>query len=87
MSKHNNILTKFKNMPVDGMTKTLIVAITLCLVCSMVVSFAAVNLKEVQEANKSVDKQKKTFFKLLGFIMKGLMLKNPFLHLNQLLLT
>ena len=57
MSKPNNILTKFKNMPVDGMTKTLFVAITLCLVCSMVVSFAAVNLKEVQEANKAIDKQ------------------------------
>ena len=29
MSKPNNILTKFKDMPVDGMTKTIIVAVTL----------------------------------------------------------
>ena len=58
MSNPNNIFTKFKNLPVDGMTKTLFVAITLCLACSMVVSFAAVNLKEVQEVNKAIDKQK-----------------------------
>jgi Na+-transporting NADH:ubiquinone oxidoreductase subunit NqrC len=82
MSKPNNILAKFKNMPVDGMTKTLFVAITLCFVCSMVVSFAAVNLKEVQEVNKAIDKQK-IFYKSLDYIMMELMLKNHFLHLNQ----
>ena len=57
MSNSNNIFTKFKELPVDGMTKTIVVAVSLCLVCSMFVSFAAVNLKEVQEANKAVDKQ------------------------------
>ena len=57
MSNSNNIFTKFKELPVDGMTKTIVVAVSLCLVCSMFVSFAAVNLKEVQEANKALDKQ------------------------------
>ena len=56
MSDSNNIFTKFKELPVDGMTKTIVVAVSLCLFCSMFVSFAAVNLKEVQEANKAVDK-------------------------------
>ncbi len=58
MSDSNNIFTKFKNMPVDGIIKTVIVATALCFVCSMVVSFAAVNLKSIQEANKAIDKQK-----------------------------
>ena len=58
MSNSNNIFTKFKELPVDGMTKTIVVAVSLCLVCSMVVSFAAVNLKNIQETNKAVDKQK-----------------------------
>ena len=53
MSNSNNIFNKFKEMPVDGMTKTIIVAVSLCLVCSMVVSFAAVNLKNIQEINKN----------------------------------
>jgi hypothetical protein len=43
MSNSNNILVKFKNMPVDGMVKTIIVATTMWFIGSMVVSFAAVN--------------------------------------------
>ena len=58
MSDSNNIFTKFKNMPVDGIVKTVIVATALCFVCSMIVSFAAVNLKSIQEVNKAIDKQK-----------------------------
>ena len=34
MSNSNNIFTKFKNMPVDGIVKTVIVATALCFVCS-----------------------------------------------------
>ena len=52
MSNSNNIFTKFKELPVDGMTKTIVVAVSLCLVCSMVVSFAAVNLKNIQETKQ-----------------------------------
>ena len=77
MSKLNNILTKFKNMPVDGMTKTLFVAITLCLVCSMVVSFAAVNLKEVQEVNKAIDKQK-NILQVAGLYYEGIDVEKSF---------
>ena len=77
MSKPSNIFTKFKDLPVDGMTKTLIVAITLCLVCSMVVSFAAVNLKEVQEVNKAVDKQK-NILQVAGLYYEGIDVEKSF---------
>ena len=39
MSNSNNLFVKFKNMPVDSISKTVFVAVALCFVCSMVVSF------------------------------------------------
>lgn len=42
----------------DTVSKTLIVALLLCVVCSVVVSTAAVVLKPAQEANKLKDKRK-----------------------------
>jgi len=42
----------------DSIGKTLVVAILLCLVCSVIVSTAAVYLKPVQQQNKLLDKQK-----------------------------
>ncbi len=47
-----------KNMPNDSMAKTIIVAVALCLVCSIFVSVAAVQLRPLQTANKLADKQK-----------------------------
>ena len=41
----------------DSIKQTLIVSTLLCLVCSIVVSTAAVVLKPIQQANKSLDKQ------------------------------
>ena len=43
----------------DTIKKTLIVAISLCLVCSALISFSAVELRDLQEANKTLDKQNK----------------------------
>ena len=43
----------------DTIKKTLIVAISLCLVCSALISFSAVELRGLQEANKTLDKQSK----------------------------
>ena len=71
MSNSNNIFTKFKELPVDGMTKTIVVAVSLCLVCSMVVSFAAVNLKNIQETNKAIDKQK-NILQVAGVYYEGI---------------
>ena len=39
--------------------KTLLVAISLCLFCSAVISFTAINLRDIQEANVRFDQQKK----------------------------
>ena len=77
MSDSNNIFTKFKNMPVDGIVKTVIVAIALCFVCSMVVSFAAVNLKSIQEANKAIDKQK-NILQVAGVYHEGIDVNKTF---------
>ncbi len=41
----------------DSILKTLVVAIGLCLVCSLIVSMSAVSLKPKQVFNKQVDKQ------------------------------
>lgn len=42
----------------DTIKKTLFVVIVLCLVCSLVVSFAAVELRPIQARNKALDKQR-----------------------------
>ncbi len=42
----------------DSIKKTLIVVISLCLVCSLVVSLAAVGLRPIQQQNKALDKQR-----------------------------
>ena len=77
MSELNNIFTKFKNMPVDGIVKTVIVATALCFVCSMVVSFAAVNLKSIQEVNKAIDKQK-NILQVAGVYHEGIDVNKTF---------
>ena len=77
MSESNNIFTKYKNMPVDGIVKTVIVATALCFVCSMVVSFAAVNLKSIQEVNKAIDKQK-NILQVAGVYHEGIDVNKTF---------
>jgi Na+-transporting NADH:ubiquinone oxidoreductase subunit C len=42
----------------DSIQKTLVVAILLCLVCSIIVAGAAVGLRKEQQVNKLLDKQK-----------------------------
>ena len=69
--KKENIFIKIKNMPVDSIPKTLLVAVALCLLCSMIVSFAAVNLKSVQDINKIRDKQKNVL-QVAGIYYKGI---------------
>ncbi len=57
-------------MPKDSTTNILLVAITLCLVCSVVVSTAAVTLKPAQERNKLLD-QKINILKVSGLWQEG----------------
>lgn len=42
----------------DSIRKTLLVALSLCIVCSVIVSTAAVLLKPAQEANKTLDRKR-----------------------------
>ena len=43
----------------DTILKTIFVAITLCLICSAIISSAAVGLRDIQNANKKLDQQSK----------------------------
>lgn len=45
-------------MKKDSTLYTIVVAVTLCLVCSIIVSFAAVKLKPLQVANKDEDRKR-----------------------------
>ncbi|MCA0963852.1 Na(+)-translocating NADH-quinone reductase subunit C [Salipiger bermudensis] len=56
-NENKGLFRRFLDMPNDSVTKTVIVAVTLCLVASMVVSAAAVSLRPVQQANALRDKQ------------------------------
>lgn len=52
-----SLLVRFRDLPTDSVPKTLAVAVTLCLVASMIVSAAAVSLRPIQDANRLRDKQ------------------------------
>ena len=54
----------------DTIKKTLIVAVSLCLVCSALISFSAVELRDLQEANKTLDKQSK-ILSAAGLLKEG----------------
>ncbi len=69
--------TRFKEMPVDSTPKTLLVAVTLCLFCSMVVTSAAVLLKPLQEANKLKDKRR-NILQVAGLFKEGVDIDEAF---------
>ena len=54
----------------DGIKKTLIVAFSLCIVCSVIVSTAAVLLKPAQEINKTLDR-KRNILAAAGMLEEG----------------
>ena len=57
-------------LPVDSTPKTIFVAVTLCLFCSMIVAFAAVNLRPIQLYNKALDK-KVNILQVAGLYKEG----------------
>ena len=57
-------------MPNDSTAKTIIVALLLCLVCSVIVSTAAVSLKPIQLKNKNLDK-KRNILQVAGLYQEG----------------
>ncbi len=54
----------------DGIKKTLLVAVALCIVCSLVVATAAVVLKPAQEENKALDR-KRNILAAAGMLKPG----------------
>ncbi len=63
-------IQKILDLPNDSVKKTLFVALALCLVCSVLVSGAAVVLKPLQEQNKALDK-KKNILEIAGLMQQG----------------
>jgi Na+-transporting NADH:ubiquinone oxidoreductase subunit C len=57
-NKNKGFFGKLLTLPNDDPKKTIFVAIALCLVCSVLVSTAAVALKPMQQANKAADIKK-----------------------------
>jgi Na+-transporting NADH:ubiquinone oxidoreductase subunit C len=64
-------------MPNDSIQKTLFVAIALCLVCSVMVSGAAVLLKPTQVANQALD-VKKNILDAAGLLREGANIEEAF---------
>lgn len=71
----------FLSLPNDSMFKTLAVALTLCLVCSIIVSTAAALLKPRQVVNKLLDK-KKNILAVSGIDMNGKSLDELFTQIE-----
>ena len=61
----------------DSIKKTLIVAFSLCIVCSVVVSTAAVMLKPAQEINKTLDR-KRNILAAAGMLEEGRSVEDQF---------
>jgi Na+-transporting NADH:ubiquinone oxidoreductase subunit C len=61
----------------DSTGKTLIVAFALCIVCSVIVSAAAVLLKPIQEVNKTLDR-KRNILAAAGMLVEGKSVEEQF---------
>jgi Na+-transporting NADH:ubiquinone oxidoreductase subunit C len=65
----------------DSIKKTLIVAFSLCIVCSVIVSTAAVVLKPAQEANKTLDR-KRNILAAAGMLQEGMSVEEQFTQVS-----
>jgi Na+-transporting NADH:ubiquinone oxidoreductase subunit C len=65
----------------DSISKTLIVAFSLCIVCSVIVSTAAVVLKPSQEANQALDR-KRNILSAAGMLEEGTSVEEQFAKMN-----
>lgn len=68
---------KILSLPNESFEKTLAVAFWLCLICAVLVSFAAVALKPLQESNKAAD-MKRNLLEVVGLWEDGLDLDQAF---------
>ncbi len=72
-----SLVRQFLDMPNDSKQKTFMVALLLCLVCSVAVSAAAVVLKPVQDTNKLLDK-KRNILQIAGLEQPGKSVEEAF---------
>ncbi len=61
----------------ESVTRTIMVALMVCLVCSVVVSVAAVALKPIQTANQLLDKQR-NILQIAGLLEPGVPIEEQF---------
>ena len=61
----------------DSLEKTIAIAVALCLVCAVLVSFAAVALKPLQVGNKAAD-MKKNILEVAGLLEEGANINKEF---------
>jgi len=66
----------------DSIGKVLKVAFTLCIVCSVIVSAAAVMIKPAQEANKSLDR-KRNILQAAGMLEEGRSVEEQFSAIEE----
>lgn len=71
------MIRRLLDLPNDDMRKIVFVALALCLVCSAVVSVAAVYLRPLQEANAALD-QKKNILRAAGLLQPGIDVRQTF---------
>lgn len=76
-TENQGLLARWKALPTDSVPKTVFVAVSLCLFCSMVVSAAAVSLRPTQEANKLIDKQR-NILQVAGLYEDGINIPEAF---------
>ncbi|PRY26681.1 Na+-transporting NADH:ubiquinone oxidoreductase subunit C [Aliiruegeria haliotis] len=76
-ANQGGFLARWKALPVDSVPKTVFVAVSLCLFCSMVVSAAAVSLRPAQEVNKLKDKQM-NILQVAGLYEDGINVREAF---------
>jgi len=65
----------------DSVSRTLLTALALCLVCSIIVSAAAVMLKPAQEVNKALDK-KRNILAAAGMLEEGKSIDEQFAQIS-----
>ena len=75
--KKTGIWGRFLETPADNPVKTVIVAVALCLFCSMIVSAAAVALRPVQEQNQLLDKRR-NILEVAGLYKPGIDINEAF---------
>ena len=66
----------------NTMAKTLLVSLTLCLVCSLIISFVAISLRDKQEENVLLDKRK-TILASAGLLDQDIPVEEIFLSIQE----